>query len=217
MYHTILFDLDGTVTNSKEGITKCVQYALKSFGIIEPDLDKLECFIGPPLGQSFMKYYGLSKEDADKAVAKYRERYQPVGIYENTIYDGMEELLSSLKAAGKCVALATSKPEVYAEEILSSKGLSKYFDIITGSLLDGRRTNKEDVIREVLLRLQYNEEQKKGCIMIGDREHDIIGAKAVSIPSIGIRYGFAKGSELWDAGADYVLDTVADVKSFLLT
>lgn len=217
MYHTILFDLDGTVINSKEGITKCVQWALKAFDIDEPDLDKLECFIGPPLDTSFMKYYGFSKEKALLAVEKYRERYKPVGMYENTVYDGMEDLLSSLKAAGKTLALATSKPEVFAEEILSKAGLASYFDCITGSLLDGTRTQKADVITEALRRLLYKNDKYPGTVMVGDREHDIIGAKAIPIPSIGIRYGFAKGTELNDAGADYIFETVGELKDFLLS
>lgn len=217
MYKNILFDLDGTVTNSKEGITKSVQYALKDFGIDEPDLDKLECFIGPPLDESFMKYYGLSLEDAKKAMVKYRERYQPIGCYENTLYVGIEELLASLKEAGKCILLATSKPELFAHEILKQHHIENYFDVIVGCELNGDRSKKSEVITEALRRLNQKNESHAESIMIGDREHDIFGAKTCQIDSIGIRYGFSSPGEFEAAGATYILDTVSDLNDFLLS
>ena len=142
MYQTILFDLDGTLTDPKEGITKCVQYALKHFGIEENDLDKLTPFIGPPLVYSFMTYYGLDEDQAQGAISKYRERFSTVGLFENGIYEGVKELLEILKVEGKTVALATSKPHVFAERILEHYGIKAYFDVIVGSELDGTRSHK---------------------------------------------------------------------------
>ncbi|MEG2441656.1 MAG: HAD hydrolase-like protein [Acetivibrio sp.] len=217
MYHTILFDLDGTITNSKEGITKSVQYTLAHFGISEPDLDKLECFIGPPLEESFTKYYGLLPKDLPKAMDFYRERYKPIGCYENELYEGISDLLFCLKQAKKTVALATSKPEVFALEILKQHSIVSFFDVVVGCELNGDRSKKVDVINEVFHRLSYSSSMRNGTIMVGDREHDILGAKSAKIDSVGIRYGFSNIGELEAAGANYVLDTVADLKTFLLS
>ena len=138
MKDIILFDLDGTLTDPKEGITKCVQYALAHFGIDVPNLDDLMCFIGPPLVDSFQMFYGFSEEKAEEAVAKYRERFKDIGIFENGVYDGVLELLKACKAAGKTIGLATSKPEEFARRILDKYGMAEYFDEITGSTMDGR-------------------------------------------------------------------------------
>ena len=224
----ILFDLDGTLTDPKEGITKCVQYALADFGIIEPDLDALTCFIGPPLQQSFSEYYGLSEEDAKRAVAKYRERFSTIGLFENRLFDGIHEMLEEIKKAGKKICLATSKPSVYATKIIEKYGVHKYFDIIVGSELDGRRTNKAEVIEEVLRQLSIEtscdsvaKEQTdfgKICekaIMIGDRHHDIDGAKVHQMDSIGVRFGYAEPNELEQAGATYIVDTVEELANLL--
>ncbi len=225
----VLFDLDGTLTDPKEGITKCVQYALADFGIIEPDLDNLTCFIGPPLLQSFMGYYGFSEEEAERAVAKYRERFSTIGLFENSVFDGVHEMLEKLKASGKVICLATSKPEVYAKRIIEKYGVYKYFDIIVGSELDGRRTNKAEVIEEVLRQITVKAENdaatvkakpigniREKAIMVGDRHHDIDGAKACSMESIGVRFGYAGPGELEEAGATYIVDTVKDLEELLL-
>ena len=149
MYRYILFDLDGTLTDPKEGITKCVQYALRYFGI-EADIEDLVDFIGPPLLESFQKYYHLDDEQGHMALKKYRERFSNIGIFENGVYPGIAELLSTLKAQGRGIALATSKPGVYAKRILERYELLPYFDVVVGSELDGRRTDKGEVITEAL-------------------------------------------------------------------
>ncbi len=216
MYQTLLFDLDGTLTDPKEGITKSVQYALAHFGIEEEDLEKLTTFIGPPLTHSFMTYYGLDAAEAEEAVHKYRERFSSVGIFENGVYEGIHELLEALKIQGKVIVLATSKPHLFAEKILKHYGLYSYFDVIVGSELDGTRSHKNEVIEEVFHRLQLTEGQKSETVMIGDRKHDILGAKACGIPSIGVRFGYAEPQELEEAGADHIVNTVEELKTFLL-
>ena len=220
----ILFDLDGTLTNPREGITKSVQYALHSFGIEANDLDSLLCFIGPPLQESFCKYYGMRQDDAMKAVLKYRERFGKIGLFENESYEGIHAVLQSLKDSGKVLAVATSKPEVYTNQILDKYELTKYFDIICGSELDGRRSIKAEVIEEVFNRLGYPDDEehreqlakiKEQSIMVGDRRHDIIGANTCMIESIGVRFGYAESDELEEAGADYIVETVEELGELL--
>lgn len=216
MYQTLLFDLDGTIIDSREGITKSVQYALSFFGIEEPDLSKLECFIGPPLLTSFKEYYHFSEDDAKKAVTLYRERFAPIGIHENTLYEGISQLLSDLKRQGKTIVLATSKPEPFAQAILEKHNLHSFFDLVVGSTLDNKRNTKQEVIEEVFKRLSYDKEQRNHSVMIGDRKHDIIGAAACHIDSIGVRYGFAKGNELEENHAAFIFDTIPKLSHFLL-
>ena len=224
----VLFDLDGTLTDPKEGITKCVQYALADFGIIEPDLEALTCFIGPPLLQSFREYYGFDEKEAERAVAKYRERFSTIGLFENSVFDGVHEMLEKLREQGKVICLATSKPEVYAKKIIEKYGIYKYFDIIVGSKLDGRRTNKAEVIEEVLRQAAVKTENdaaavhanpvddiREKAIMVGDRHHDIDGAKACRMESVGVRFGYAEEDELEKAGATYVVDTVKELSELL--
>lgn len=216
MYNIILFDLDGTLTNSKEGITKCVQYALKHFEIDEPDLDKLTCFIGPPLLNGFMEEYGFDENKSRLAVEKYRERFSEIGLFENEVYAGIEDLLEELISQGKVLAVATSKPGVYTERILEKFNLKKYFKVVVGSELDGTRNNKGEVIKEVIKQLQLSEEELLTTIMVGDRNHDIFGAKSCGIHSIGVEFGFAEENELELAGADYIVDSVSELKKFLI-
>ena len=213
MYRYILFDLDGTLTDPKEGITKCVQYALKYFGI-EADTEDLVDFIGPPLLESFQKYYHLDDEQGHMALKKYRERFNDIGIFENGVYPGIHELLAALKEQGRYIALATSKPEVYARRILERYGLMPYFDVVVGSEMDGRRTDKGEVITEALRQLQIRDEQKPEVLMIGDRLHDMVGAGKNQIDKLGVYYGYAHEGELEEAGADYVVDTVEKLKEF---
>lgn len=213
MYQVILFDLDGTLTDPMEGITKSVQYALASFDIIEPDLNELKKFIGPPLKESFMKYYGFDSEQAEKAISKYRERFSETGLFENGVYEGIYELLVALKCQNKTLALATSKPKVFADRILLHYELMPFFDIVVGSELDGTRGKKEEVIEEVLCQLP--EEMRSKAVMVGDRKHDIIGAKKNSLPSIGVTFGYAEPGELEEAGATYVVESVAELQSLL--
>ncbi len=213
MYQYILFDLDGTLTDPKEGITKCVQYALKYLGI-EADTEDLVDFIGPPLLESFQKYYHLDDEQGHTALKKYRERFSDIGIFENGVYPGIRELLSKLKEQGRKIALATSKPGVYAERILEKYELLPYFDVVVGSELDGRRTDKGEVITEALRQLKILDEQKEKALMIGDRLHDMVGAGKNQIDKLGVYYGYAHHGELEAAGADYIVHTVAELTAF---
>ena len=185
MFSYILFDLDGTISDPKQGICGCVQYALKSFGIDEPDLDRLEPFIGPPLRGSFMKYYGFTEEQAEEAVAKYRERFSVTGKYENMLYPGIAPLLHDLVQAGAKLAVASSKPTVYVEDILVHFGIRQYFDFVVGSELDGTRDRKEEVVAEVLRQLEESCGAKPyEVVMVGDRCFDIEGAKAAGTAKI---------------------------------
>lgn len=209
----ILFDLDGTLTDPFEGITNSVKYALEYYGISVKDKNELSCFIGPPLYASFEKYYGFSKEKSVEAVAKYREYFATKGIFENALYNNVKEFLSELKNSGLKVILATSKPEVYADKILEHFEISEYFDCVVGSLLSGERVDKADVIREALCRL--NNPDSDNCIMIGDREHDIIGAKKNNIASIGVLFGYGNREELEEANADYIVNDFEEIKAIL--
>ena len=211
--NTILFDLDGTLTDPMEGITKAVQYALKKYGIIEEDLWNLTKFIGPPLAESFEKYYGLSKEDAEKAVIVYREYFAPIGKFQNVVYDGIEEMLKTLKKQGFTIALATSKPEVFAREILEHFHLDTYFDFAGGALFNGRE-NKDEVITYVLNELQA---EKEKVMMVGDRLHDVIGAKKNGLPCVGVLYGYGSREELEEAGVHHIVENVEELTAYLLS
>lgn len=212
--NTILFDLDGTLTDSKIGITKCAQYALSKFGIIEEDLNKLVSFIGPPLMDSFMELYSFTMEEAKQAVVFYRERFTEKGIFENALYPGVEDMLKSLKERGLKLIIATSKPTVYTQIILDHFNISNYFDFIVGSELDGTRTRKDEVIRYAVSLLDRT--NKENMVMVGDRKHDILGAKVNGIKSIGVAYGFGSEEELTAAGATYIVRTVDELKNLLL-
>lgn len=223
----LLFDLDGTVTDSNLGITRCVQYALLDQGIDEQDMSVLEEYIGPALDDSFKKYHGLNDEQAAKAVAKYRERYRDTGIFENEVYDGIVPCLETLKAAGKIICLSTCKPEPFAVRILEHFKLDKYFDVVTGSDLEGTRKQKYQVIEETFKRLSANvlrkelteellNEIKADSVMIGDRNQDVNGAHQVGIECIGVRYGYAKPDELEDAGVDYIVETIPELTALIL-
>lgn len=219
----ILFDLDGTITDSSEGITKSVAYALDNMGC-EYDFESLRRFIGPPLDESFRMFYGMSQENALKAVAFYRERYGTTGIYENRLFEGMSDVLESLHKHGLTVALATCKPEIYVPTILEHFKIDKYFDVAVGSELEGgKRRHKNEVIEEVFNRIidKYGysrdelNELKADAIMVGDRKDDILGAKLAGIESLGVRYGFAEPDELENAGADYIVECVNNITELL--
>jgi len=211
----LLFDLDGTVTDPKVGITKSVQYALEHFGIIVENLDELNKFIGPPLWQSFGEYYGFDEEKTKIAVDKYRERYLVTGIYENFVYPGFDMMLKKLKDIGKTLFIATSKPTVVAEMVISHFRLDKYFSFIGGSEMNGDRSEKSEIIRYTLE--QNNIKDLSRCVMIGDRKHDILGAKKVGITSIGVLYGYGDYNELFEANADYIVKDVNELSELLLT
>ena len=213
----ILFDLDGTLTDPKVGICTCAQYALKAFDIEEPDLDKLEPFIGPPLKDSFMQYYGLSEEQALVAIEKYRERFSVTGKYENKIYEGIPALLSNLKDYGYHLAVASYKPECFVKDILNHFNIAKYFEVIVGSELDGERVEKSEVIHEALNQLfHYGKIRKEQVVMIGDRKFDIEGAKEMGVTSIAVTYGYGSREELTAAEPDYIVESVAEVHSLFM-
>ena len=213
MYDIILFDLDGTLTDPGIGITNSVAHALAHWNIEVKDRAELYKFIGPPLSDSFMRYYGFSEEDAIHAIAVYREYFSVKGLYENEVYPGIPELLSALKAAGKTVVLATSKPEGFAVKILRHFGLYDYFDIIAGASMDESRNKKADVIAYAIS--QMNDPALSRLIMIGDREHDILGAKQMGIDSIGVLYGYGDRAEHEKAGATYIAEKVEDILPLL--
>ncbi len=215
MKEYIFFDLDGTLTDPGLGITNSVIHALKKFDITPPENEELYCFIGPPLIDSFMKYYSMSKEDAVTAVAYYREYYVPYGMFENAVYEGIEKLLDNLVKDEKKVYLATSKPEVYATKILEHYNLKEYFTFIGGSTLDETRTNKADVITYVLENAGLTEEDKDKVIMVGDRHHDIDGAKKNGLESIGVLFGYGNIDELRGAGATYIAEDVTKLGELL--
>lgn len=209
-YHVVLFDLDGTLTESGIGITRSVAYALRKHGIEEPDQKKLDRFVGPPLIDSFMRFYGFTAEQARQAVDDYREYYAVKGIFENRVYDGVIPMLEGLKKAGVRCVLATSKPEHYAAQILEYFDLAKYFDFVAGATMDEKRTNKADVIAYAL------EHAGTGTVlMVGDREHDIHGAKANGLDSVGVLYGYGSREELESAGATYITATAEEILKFV--
>lgn len=215
MFSYILFDLDGTVTDPFEGISKCIIYALEAFDIKVKDPHEFTSFIGPPLFDQFKSYCGFTDIQAEQAVKKYRERYSLIGWKECTLVDGTEQLLSQLKAAGKTVALATSKPECFAVPILQHFDIYKYFDFIGGAELDhsGRNT-KEAVIEHVLQNLKVTDRSR--AVIIGDRYHDIEGAKKTGISSIGVLTGYGSREELEAHQADHIAENMTEVLKLLL-
>lgn len=213
MYRKYLFfDLDGTLTDPMQGITRSVQYALRHFGIDEPDLRKLCPFIGPPLADSFRERYGMSPADAETAVAKYREYYAPKGIFENEIYPGIPELLATTSAAGCVNVMATSKPTPFAEQIAAHFGFAQYFTLVSGSTFDGRRTTKADVIRYALDTLEIAPQE---AVMIGDRRYDIEGAAETGLASIAVGWGYASPGELEAARPDRFAPDVETLRRLL--
>lgn len=213
MKNYILFDLDGTITDPMLGITKSVKYALSKFNISVKSLDELCKFIGPPLKESFIKYYKFSEEDSEKAIEYYREYFSKKGIYENIVYDDFEKMLTSLKEKNKTLIVATSKPTVFAEQIIENFNLGKYFSFVSGSNLDGTRTKKADVIKYALQQNKIID--TSSVIMVGDREYDIYGAKEHNIESIGVLYGYGNYEELTNSGSDYIVKDVNELRELL--
>lgn len=213
-YNVILFDLDGTLTDPKVGITKCVQYALNKMGISETDLNKLEPFIGPPLQESFSGLYAFDETKTKLAIEYYRERFKESGMFENEIYPGIMELLSQLKERQKVLVVATSKPTVFAEKIVQFFGIDKYFDLIVGSNLDGTRTAKTEIIQYILD--TYEGKESSEFIMIGDRKHDVIGAANTGIDSIAVCYGYGTFEELSQSNPTYIVQSVDGIREKLL-
>ncbi|MDD5968349.1 MAG: HAD family hydrolase [Anaerostipes sp.] len=208
-YQYILFDLDGTLTDSGMGIVNSVAYSLQKKGIDVEDKEELLKFVGPPLIESYRRYYGYSMEEAVEMVDIYREYYGTKGLYENSVYEGMEEVLKVLKERGKVLIIATSKPEEYARQIVEHYGLSKYFIYVAGSNMDETRTKKAEVIAYALE--SCNIQNMNEVAMIGDRKHDVLGAKAMGVDSIGVLYGYGSREELEAAGADRIVESAEDL------
>lgn len=215
-YKYLLFDLDGTITDSEEGIINCVRYGLTSCKFPVPDYDTLRAFIGPPLVVSYQELCGLSYKDTEAAILKYRERYSEKGMFENRVYDGVPELLFDLKNAGYRLALATSKPEVFARRILSHFGIADAFEAAAGSSIEREDETKADMIRLAMKRLGLTEEDKGYVLMIGDRKHDISGAKECGVAVAGVKYGYAPEGELLEYGADIIVESVSELREILL-
>lgn len=208
----ILFDLDGTLTDPKEGITKSIAYALKKLDAPCLDEKTLESFIGPPLIESFREICGFDISKAEAALTFYRERFKKVGLYENILYPGIEGLLSALKKKGITLAVATSKPTIFAEKILDHFNLNQYFDIVVGSNLDGTRTAKNEVIHEVLKQLSFP--PKENVVMIGDRKYDILGAKKEGIPCVAVGYGYGSQKELELSKPFHIVQSIQELTAY---
>lgn len=219
MKSIILFDLDGTLTDPKEGITKSVQHALRAYGIEEPDLDKLCPFIGPPLTDSFREFYGFDEDEARAAIPVFHEYFVDRGIFENRVFPGIRTLLSDLKEAGCILAVATSKPELFAGQILAHFKLREFFDLVGGADMEETRVRKGDVILYTLDQLEKLMGEpicRSRVLMVGDRMHDVIGAKEAGIACVGVLYGYGDREELTKAGADELAESVPDLHRFLL-
>jgi len=213
MFKYILFDLDGTLTDSKEGLFKSFQHALLHFGIDEQDPENLKRFIGPPAHYAFCEFYDFSEEDAIKAIEVFRERFSVKGIYENKLYPGIFNMLKTLKEHGKKVALATAKPEVFAKTVIKYFDIEQFFDCVVGTSLDNTDHNKTFILNQVLKKLNAD---KNTSVMVGDRKFDIEAAKECGIASIGAEYGYAPKNELKNCGADFLARSADDLLRLLL-
>ena len=210
----VLFDLDGTLTDPCIGITDSVAYALGKFGIAVDDPHRtLTPFIGPPLLESFEKFYGFTPDEARRAFGYYREYFSPKGIFENTVYPGVPEMLEALRAAGKRLCVATSKPEAYARRILEHFSLETCFDAVCGATMDETRVRKADIIAYALRTMGVPPDS---AVMVGDRLHDAEGAHACGLPVVGAAYGYGSREELTEAGVDAMADTPSDILRILL-
>ena len=213
MFRYLFFDFDGTLYDTVEGITRCVQYALRKRGLDAP-LDSLRCFAGPPLDDKFVEKFGFSREDAEQAVRDFRERYVPIGLYESRAFPGLKELLRELRAAGYRLAVTTSKPQVLAEELLRREELYELFDCVCGTAEEGEGNAKWQVLRRAMEKLQAPEGES---VLIGDTKYDVAGAKRCGIPCIGVGYGYAAPGELEQAGADAIASDLSSLRSILLS
>ena len=212
-YKYILFDLDGTLTDPGVGITKAVQYALKKNNIIEESLSTLEKFIGPPLKDSFVEFYSFDEKTVSDSIQYFREYFRKNGIFENEVYSGILDLLGELKNRDCKIAVATSKPTVFANSVLKHFGMREYFDLVVGSNLDGTLGNKAEIINCVIENLKIK--NLKETIMIGDRKYDVIGAEKNNIDSIGVLYGYGSLEELEAASPTYIVDSINELYKLL--
>ena len=211
-FDTLLFDLDGTLTDSSEGIVRCLEYALERMGFDIPE-DKNK-FLGPPLYRSFAEFCGMNEEQVNEAVRIFRERYSTVGLFENRVYEGVPEMLKRLRDGGKRIMVATSKPEVYAVRIFDRFGLSQFFEIVGGANINGTRNDKDEVIEYVLEKAGISD--RSSVLMIGDRRQDVIGAHKTGLKCMGILWGFGSIEELTEAGADFIAETPEKAADMLL-
>ena len=209
-YETIYFDLDGTLTDSAPGITNSLMYALECMGRPVPPRSQLYRYVGPPLWDSFRRYEGMTQAEAQEAGGFFRSYYERAGKFENAVYPGIPALLEGLRARGKRLAVATSKPEPQAVEILQHFGLANCFSCIAGSTLDESRCTKASVLAYALA-----QQGRRGAVMVGDREHDVLGARENGLPCIGVLFGYGSRQELEAAGADRIAPTVDDLKTML--
>ena len=216
MRNIALFDLDGTLTDPKEGITRSVAHALAAYGIQVKNLDELCPFIGPPLSDSFQEFYGFSPDKAREAIRYFHEYFTEKGMFENRVYRGIPQMLRTIREAGIIPAVATSKPELFAEKILYHFDLRKYFELVGGADMDETRVKKGDVIAYTLDRLRVDRERDR-IVMIGDRKHDIIGAHENGLPCAAVLYGYGSRGEFDAAGADVQIETVEDLTKYLLS
>lgn len=212
-YSTILFDLDGTLSDSSQGIINSIIYALEKYDVNDYDMPLLRKFLGPPLHESFEKFMGFDKEKSLQAVKLYREYFSSKGLFENEIYGGVSDLLQNLKENGKALIVATSKPQLFTDRIMEHFNLAKYFDFIAGSNMDTTRSKKAEVIEYALS--ECNIKDKSKVVMIGDRAEDMIGAQTEGVDSIGVEYGYGTFDELKNAGATYIVKTVGELKDLL--
>lgn len=213
-WRAVLFDLDGTLTDPKLGITRSIQYALRKHGIEPPDADALEPFIGPPLEQSFRLTFGFDASQARRAVEDYREYFSQQGLYENEVYAGIPGLLRDLRNADVRIGLATSKPTVFAQRILDHFDLAKHFDLVVGSFLDGQRVEKSEVVAHALAGVASLPPER--VVMVGDRMHDVEGARANGIDAIAVTYGYGSREELEAAAPTSLAASVDDLRRLLL-
>ncbi|MBQ5999183.1 MAG: HAD-IA family hydrolase [Treponema sp.] len=211
----VFFDLDGTLTDSQPGIYDSLRIMLGHFGITKTD-EELKPFLGPALWDSLPMYCGFTHEQCKEAVKVFREHYFSKGIYNNRVYDGIVPLLEELKAAGKKLVIATGKPTEQAEIVVNHFDLAKYFDFIAGSSLDTSRSKKSQVIAYALQNLNFGENDKRRILMVGDRKNDIDGAHENGLKVAAVLYGYGSRPEFEKAGADYIVDSVAELKKFLL-
>lgn len=213
-YEYILFDLDGTLTDPKVGITKSLQYALAKYDIKVDDLDSLNIFIGPPLKDTFKEYYSFNEEKVEQAVKYFREYFSEKGMYENEVYSDIPMLLETLKKNGKILIVATSKVTIFAEKILEHFNLAKYFDSVVGSNLDGTRSAKSEIIKYIIS--EYGIKDLRKVVMIGDRKYDVAGGKQNDIDTIAVTYGYGSYDELREAGPTNIIDSINDILNIIV-
>ena len=215
-YHTALFDLDGTLTDSAPGIMNSIRYALKKHGMTVPSEEVLRTFIGPPLKEQFQKVFSVSEEEAQELVKTYREYFSEKGLFENSVYAGVPEMLSRLRDGGVRVMMATSKPEKFAKRIAEQFGLTQYFEFIGGASMSEERRKKDEVIEYVLASCGIPDEGRSGTVMVGDRFHDIEGAEKTGLHSLGVLYGYGSREELEGAGAEQTAATPGEAADRIL-